>query len=159
MRNNHPSSTNNNDRGPSYKNVNLRINKLLPIPTKKMKVTLFGEIYNLFNFTNYNIDYINPTTGAPDMDAYILTEAFNDRPEFFDDMGNKTDRIAVSDQIDNLPGDDAGNLVKIQDINGDGFISKNEITALKLANMLASLDDPRAYLPPIQIRLGINLDF
>ncbi|MBW7995386.1 MAG: TonB-dependent receptor plug domain-containing protein [Candidatus Glassbacteria bacterium] len=157
--NGHPSSANNNDRGPSYKNVNLRLNKRLPIPYGGMRLSLFGEIYNLFGFTNYNIDYLNPTTGSPDMDAYILTEAFNDRPDFTDAGGNKVDRIALSDQIDNLPGDDAASLVQIQDINGDGFVSKNEITALKLANMLAGLDDPRAYLRPFQLRLGINLDF
>ncbi len=157
--NGHPSSTNNNDRGPSYKNMNLRLNKLLPIPVKGMRFNLFGEIYNLFGFTNYNIDYLNPTTGSPDMDAYILTEAFNDQPDFNDGSGAKVDRISVADQIDKLPGDDAENLVRIQDINGDGFITKNEITALKLANMIASLDDPRAYLRPFECRLGISVDF
>lgn len=157
--NGHPSSTNNNDRGPSYKNVNLRLNRPLPIPAGDMRLTLFAEIYNLFGFTNYNIDYINPTTGSSDMDAYILTEAFNDQPEFIDNSGTRVDRLPVADQIDNLPGDDAENLVLIQDINGDGFVSKNEITALKLANMLAALDDPRAYLRPFQLRLGLNVDF
>jgi hypothetical protein len=157
--NGHPSSNNNNDRGPSYKNVNLRLNKRLPVPYKRMRFTLFGEIYNLFGITNYNIDYINPTTGAPDMDAYILTEAFNDQPDFNDASGSRVDRISVADQIENLPGDDAENLVRIQDINGDGFITKNEITALKLANMIASLDDPRAYLRPLEFRLGISVDF
>lgn len=157
--NGHPSSNNNNDRGPSYKNVNLRLNRRLPISYKQMRVNLFGEAYNLFGFTNYNIDYINPTTGSPDMDAYILTEAFNDQPDFNDPSGARVDRISVADQIDNLPGDDATNLVRIQDINGDGFISKNEITALKLANMIASLDDPRAYLRPFQLRLGISVNF
>ncbi len=157
--NGYPSSTNNNERGPSYKNLNLRLNKRLPIPYKQMRFTLFGEIYNLLGFTNYNIDYINPTTGSPDMDAYLLTEAFNDQPDFNDASGARVDRISVADQIDHLPGDDAQNLVRIQDINGDGFITKNEITALKLANMIASLDDPRAYLRPFELRLGINVDF
>ena len=154
-----PSSTNNNERGPSYKNVNLRLNKRLPIPMQNMRFNLFGEIYNLFGFTNYNIDYINPTTGSPEMDAYILDEAFNDQPDFIDGSGNKVSMISVSDQIENLSGDDAHNLVKIQDLNGDGFVSKNEITALKLANLLASLDDPRAYLRPFEVRLGISVDF
>jgi len=106
-----------------------------------------------------NIDLINPTTGSPGMDAYILEEAFNDRPDFRDPRGEKVNRITRQEQIDNLVGDDAANLVKIQDINGDGFISKNEIVALKLANMLAGLDNPMAYLRPLEIRLGLTVDF
>jgi outer membrane receptor protein involved in Fe transport len=158
-KNGHPASTNNNERGPSYKNVNLRLNKQLPYFGDRFKVTLFTEIFNLFDFQNYNIDLINPTTGSPGMDAYILEEAFNDRPDFRDPRGEKVNRITRQEQIDNLVGDDAANLVKIQDINGDGFISKNEIVALKLANMLAGLDNPMAYLRPLEIRLGLTVDF
>ncbi|HLA40201.1 MAG TPA: hypothetical protein VJ417_09395, partial [Candidatus Glassbacteria bacterium] len=155
----HPAGTNNNDRGPSYKNFDLRINKPLPVPGSRFKVALFGEIHNLFNWKNYNIDFINPTTGSARVDAFTLEEAFNDRPDFRGDRGEKVNRISVSDQTDNLPGDDAANLVKIQDIDGDGFITKNEIVALKLANLLASLDDPRAYIRPVEVRLGVTVDF
>ncbi|HUU29790.1 MAG TPA: TonB-dependent receptor [archaeon] len=161
-RDGHPASTNNNERGPSFKTVNLRLNKTLPFFPyfkERLKVTLFTEIYNLFGFQNVNIDYLNPTTGSPGMDAFILEEVFNDRPDFRDDSGNKVDRISLSDQIENLPGDDAANLVRIQDINGDGFITKNEIVALKLANLLASLDSPLAYMRPLEVRLGVTVDF
>ena len=154
-----PASTNNNGRGPSYKDINLRINKRLPVPGERVKLTLFAEVFNLFNFKNYNIDYINPTTGSPAADAYILEKAFNDRPDFRGSAGEKVDQITLKEQIDNLAGDDAANLVKIQDIDGDGFITKNEIVALKLANLLASLDDPLAYRRPREVRLGINMDF
>jgi len=157
--NGHPVSMNNNERGPSYKTLDLRINKPLNVPGSRWRVALFGEIHNLFNWKNYNIDYINSTTGSAGVDAYMQDEAFNDRPDFTDSRGEKTDRLSLSDQMDNLPGDDAVDLVKIQDIDGDGFISKNEIVALKLANMLASLDDPRAYMRPIEVRLGITVDF
>lgn len=154
-----PVSTNNNERGPSYKNFNLRLNKDLPYFGQNLRVRVFGEFMNLFGFSNYNIDYINQTTGSPNMDAYIIAEAFKDRPDFINDRGEKVDRLSLADQIANLSGDDALALVRIQDINGDGFISKNEITALKLANLLASLDNPLAYLRPREIRLGINVDF
>jgi hypothetical protein len=139
--------------------VDLRLNKALPYFGKQVKVALFTEIYNLFNFRNVNIDYLNPTTGSPGADAFMLEEAFNDRPDFRDQSGNKVDRLSRADQIENLPGDDAATLVQIQDINGDGFISKNEIVALKLANLLASLDNPMAYMRPLEVRLGISVDF
>ncbi len=158
-RDGHPATKNNNERGPSYKNVNLRLNKRLPYFGDRFKVTLFTEIFNLFDFQNFNIDLINPTTGSPGIDAYILEEAFNDRPDFRDPSGEKINRISRQEQIDNLVGDDAANLVKVQDINGDGFISKNEIVALKLANMLAGLDNPMAYLRPLEVRLGVTVDF
>ncbi|MEA2062889.1 MAG: carboxypeptidase regulatory-like domain-containing protein [Gemmatimonadota bacterium] len=154
-----PSSTNNNERGACFKTLNLRLNKRLPLPGKRFKVSVFTEIYNLLDWKNYNIDRINPTTGNPGEDAFILDEAFKDRPDFIDDSGEKIDRISRADQKDNLTGDDAEMLVKIQDINGDGFISKNEITALKLASMLAGLDNPLAYLGPRLVRLGVNVDF
>ena len=158
-RNGLPLSTNNNERGASSKMVDLRLNKALPYFGKQVKVALFTEIYNLFNFRNVNIDYLNPTTGSPGADAFMLEEAFNDRPDFRDQSGNKVDRLSRADQIENLPGDDAATLVQIQDINGDGFISKNEIVALKLANLLASLDNPMAYMRPLEVRLGISVDF
>ncbi len=157
--NGYPSGSNNNGRGPSYKNFNLRINKDLPYFGPRLKVRAFGEFYNIFGFTNYNIDYINPTTGSANVDAYILSEAFKDRPDFRDASGDKIDRLTRSEQTGNLSGDDAAMLVKIQDIDGDGYITKNEIVALKLANLLASLDNPLAYLRPLEIRLGVSVDF
>ncbi|MEA1996522.1 MAG: TonB-dependent receptor, partial [Gemmatimonadota bacterium] len=161
-RDGHPLSTNNNERGPSFKNVNLRVNKALPrLPGvgDRMKITLFAEIYNLFNFRNVNIDNLNPTTGSPGVDAFMLEEAFNDRPDFRDSDGEKVDRLSRASQKDNLPGDDAVNLVRIQDLDGDGFITKNEVSALRIANMLAALDNPLAYLRPFQARLGLTVDF
>lgn len=158
----HPVSANNNERGPSFKTVNLRVNKTLPsLPYfgKRLRLTLFGEFFNLFNFKNVNIDYLNPTTGSPGMDAFLIEEAFNDRPDFRNDRGEKVDRLSRAEQMDELPGDDAANLVKIQDINGDGFITKNEIVALKMANLLASLDNPLGYLRPLEIRVGMTVDF
>lgn len=155
----YPASSNNNERGPAYKNINLRINKELPYFGPRLKVRAFGEFFNLFGFTNYNIDYINPTTGSPDVDAYILKEAFNDRPDFRDASGHKVDRLTRSEQIEKLTGDDAQTLVRVQDLDGDGYISKNEIVALKLANLLASLDNPMAYLRPLEVRLGVSVDF
>jgi outer membrane receptor protein involved in Fe transport len=154
-----PSSTNNNERGPSFKNLNLRLNKKLPFFGQRLKVSLFTEIFNIFNWENYNIDYLNATTGSPGVDAYLIDEAFKDSPDFHNSSGEKVDRLSLADQIENLPGDDASNLVLIQDINGDGYISENEITALKLANLLAGLDNPLAYLRPRQVRLGATVDF
>jgi len=158
-RDGHPSSTSNNERGPAFKTVNLRLNKTLPYFGERFQVTVFMEIFNLFDWDNFNIDYLNPTTGSPGEDAFIIGEAFNDRPDFRDGSGEKVDRLSRADQKENLPGDDAENLVKIQDIDGDGFVSKNEIMALKLANMLAGLDNPLAYLRPRQVRLGVTVDF
>ena len=158
-RDGHPSSTNNNERGPSFKTLNLRLNKKLPYFGEGFQVAVFGEIFNLFDWDNYNIDYLNPTTGSPGVDAFVIEEAFKDRPDFRDGRGEKVDRLSRADQKENLPGDDADNLVKIQDIDGDGFVTKNEIVALKLANMLAGLDNPMAYLRPRQVRLGVTVDF
>ncbi len=155
----HPLSTNNNERGPSYRNVNLRVNKLLPSPLAGMRLSLFSEIHNLFGFRTYGIDYLNATSGSAGIDAYLLEEAFKDRPDFRNPQGEKVDRITRAEQIDNLPGEDAAALVAIQDINGDGFIAKNEIVALKLASMLAALDNPLAYGRPLEVRLGLSVDF
>ena len=154
-----PESTTNNERGPAFKNFNLRLYKDLPYFGDKVRVTVFSEIFNVFNWTNYSIDYLNPTTGEAGIDAYILAEAFNDRPDFRSSGGEKVNQVSRADRIEELSGDDAENLVEIQDINGDGFITKNEITALKLATMLATLDDPRAYLRPREVHLGVKVDF
>ncbi|MBN2288508.1 MAG: TonB-dependent receptor [Candidatus Glassbacteria bacterium] len=158
-RDGNPSSTNNNERGPSFKNLNLRLNKKLPFFGERFQVAVFTEVYNIFGWENFNIDYLNPTTGSPGVDAFIIGEAFNDRPDFRDGSGEKVDRLSLADQKENLPGDDAENLVKIQDIDGDGFVTKNEIVALKLASLLAGLDNPLAYLRPREVRFGVNVDF
>ncbi|MBW1696479.1 MAG: TonB-dependent receptor [Deltaproteobacteria bacterium] len=149
---------NNNARTRSVKLANLRVSKRLP-KGEKWRLSLFVEVMNLFNTENVKPSMVNPTTGQPGVDAFLLGElasqlgSFTTRPE----------PVSVAEEASNteLSPDPAERLALagIRDLNGNGLVEYPETFALRLAAMLAAMDNPLAYLKPREVRLGLRVDF
>ncbi len=50
-------------------------------------------------------------------------------------------------------------LARVRDINGDGLVEYPETFALRLAALLAAMENPLAYLRPREVRLGVRYEF
>ncbi|HLA39833.1 MAG TPA: hypothetical protein VJ417_07545, partial [Candidatus Glassbacteria bacterium] len=114
---------------------------------------------NLFNDRNYKSSMVNSTTGQPGVDAYLLGElertitGFTVRPEAVSVQAEAANSELSSDPAERLA------LAEIRDINGNGLVEYPETLALRLAALLAAMDNPLAYLRPREVRLGVRFDF
>ena len=118
------------------------------------------EIMNLFNNLNIKPSMVNPTTGEPGVDRYLLEElrrqlgSFTSKPEALTVEKEAEVRTELSpDPAERLL------LARIRDINGNGLVEYPEIFALRLAALLAAMDNPLAYLRPRELRLGVRFEF
>ncbi|MFH1069367.1 MAG: carboxypeptidase regulatory-like domain-containing protein [Candidatus Glassbacteria bacterium] len=149
---------NNNSRTRSVRYANLRLTRRLLVGASR-RLSLFVEIMNLLGDRNLKPSMINPTTGQPGVDAYLLGElertitSFTTTPEPVP--------VAVEAARGELSADPAERLAlaEIRDINGNGLVEYPETLALRLAALMAAMDNPLAYLRPREVRLGVRLDF
>jgi hypothetical protein len=149
---------NNNARTSSVKIANLRVSKRLPMGEKR-RLSFFLEVMNLFNTENVKSSMVNPTTGQPGVDAFLLGELANQIGSFT----TRPEPVRVEDEATNaelspLPAERL-TLARIRDLNGNGLVEYPETFALRLAAMLAAMDNPLAYLSPREVRLGLRVDF
>ena len=149
---------NNNARTSSVKIANLRVSKRVGLGEKK-RLSFFVEVMNLFNTVNVNAPMVNPTTGQPGADAFLLGElagrigSFTARPEPV-----PVEQEALNAELSTDPAE-RQTLAGIRDLNGNGVVEYPETFALRLAAMLAAMDNPLAYLRPREARLGARVDF
>ena len=149
---------NNNSRTESLSYANLRLTRRIPIDNYR-RLSIFLEVMNLFNRKNIRASRINPTTGQPGVDRYLLGELENTLTSFT--TAPEAVTVEQEAQRSELSGDPAERLLlaQIRDINGDGMVDYTESFALQTAALLAAMDNPRAWLRPREIRLGVRLDF
>ncbi|MBW7995560.1 MAG: TonB-dependent receptor plug domain-containing protein [Candidatus Glassbacteria bacterium] len=149
---------NNNGRTASVRYANLRITRRFPLDEYR-RLSVFLEVMNLFNDRNIRASRVNPTTGQPGVDRYLLGElertltSFTTTPEPVS--------VAIEAERAELSPDPAERLIlaRIRDVDGDGLVEYTETFALSTAALLAAMDSPRSYMRPREIRLGIRLDF
>jgi len=148
-----------NARTRAVKTANLRISRRLPVSGKRRNLIFFVEIMNLFNTLNIKPSMVNPTTGEPGIDAFLLGEMARQISGFT----VKPQSRAVADEALNAELSTVAQerlaLAQVRDINGNGLVEYPETFALRLAAMMAAMDNPLAYLSPRQVRLGLRLDF
>ena len=152
---------NNNARTRGVKVANLRLIRRLGLgnPESDRRISLFVEIKNLFNTENIKPSMINPTTGQPGVDAYLLEDLAKSLSSFT----TVPVPVTVEQQAANTElSQDAEQrlaLAQVQDINGNGLVEYPETFSLRLAALLAAMDNPLAYLRPREVRLGVRFDF
>ncbi|MEA1996028.1 MAG: TonB-dependent receptor, partial [Gemmatimonadota bacterium] len=154
---------NNNARTRAIKIANLRVTKLLPLGDRLgagRRLSFFVEVMNLFNTVNIKPSMVNPTTGEPGVDRFLTGELAGQLGRFT----SMPEAVTVLDEAENnmeLSTDPAERfqLAQIRDINGNGLIEYPETFALRLAALLAAMDNPRAYLRPREVRMGLRFDF
>ncbi|MEA2062171.1 MAG: TonB-dependent receptor [Gemmatimonadota bacterium] len=153
------SGENNTGRTRSVQLANLRVTKMFSLG-RRMQLTVFSEVKNLFNRENIIATKVNPTTGQPGVDAFLLGEldrrlgSFTSMPE----PGTVQEVAAAGAEFS---GDPAERLLvaSIRDIDGDGLVEYPEEFALRLAAMLAAMDNPRAYGRPREVRIGVRFSY
>ena len=150
---------NNAGRTKAFQAANLRIMKKFPLGAGR-RLSIFAEIMNLFDRANVASSMVNPTTGQPGVDAYLLGELAGRINAFTTPPAGRT----VAEEASANPefsSDPAERLLvaSIRDINGDGIVEYPETFALQLAGLLAAMDDPTAYLRPREVRFGVRVDF
>ena len=123
---------NNNARTRSVKIANLRVSKRLPMGEKR-RLSFFLEVMNLFNTENIKPSMVNPTTGQPGVDAFLLGElakqigSFTTRPEPV-----SVEDVATNAELSPNPAERL-TLAMIRDLNGNGLVEYPETFALRLA--------------------------
>ena len=146
---------NNTGRTRSFQLANLRVTKNLSL-NERLQLTVFAEVMNLFNRANVNSSKVNPTTGQPGVDAYLLGELESQIGSFTTMPESRTiEEEAASNEFSQDPAEDL--LISgIRDLDGDGLVEYSETMALSLASLLAAMDNPTAYGRPREVRLGIR---
>lgn len=152
-------SENNQGRTASVQYTNLRITRRFTIAGSN-RLSLFAEVMNLFNRKNINSLMVNPTTGKVGVDAYLLTE-LQQEIAGFTRMPESLTVQEVADQSPEFSSNPAERLIiaSVRDLDGDGLVEFPETYALQLAALLASTDNPRAYMQPRQIRIGLRYNY
>ncbi|HUU27918.1 MAG TPA: carboxypeptidase-like regulatory domain-containing protein [archaeon] len=150
---------NNNARTHSVKLADLRVSRRFPLG-KKRRLSCFVEIMNLLNTVNIKPSRVNPTTGEPGVDRFLLGELSKQLTSFTSIPESRTveqeaeyNTELAEDPLERLQ------LAQIRDINGNGLVEYPEAFALRLAALLAAMDNPMAYLRPREVRLGFRFDF
>jgi carboxypeptidase family protein len=149
---------NNNSRTESVSFANLRVSRHFPLDQYR-RLNVFLEVMNLFNRRNISAARVNLTTGQPGVDRYLLGELEKTLTSFTTPPEPVT--VAQEAQRAELSLDPAERmaLAQIRDIDGDGLVEYSETFALRTAALLAAMDNPRSYMRPREIRLGVRLDF
>ncbi len=149
---------NNNSRTGSVSFANLRLTRRFPL-SEYRRLSVFLQVMNLFNERNISSGRVNPTTGQPGVDRYLLGELENTLTSFT----TPPEPVTVEHEAGRaeLSTDPAERmlLARIRDINGDGLVEYSESFALRTAALLAAMDNPRSWMRPREVRLGIRLDF
>jgi len=128
-------TTANSARAPDFKLVDLRLSKAFRLGGKR--VTMFAMILNLFENINYGQQGIDPTSGQVGIDKYFIEEII---PSALRQQTTTEDRL-------------------IRDLNKDGTVSTSEYAAAMFAKGRAQDFDPRFWLRPREIRLGVEYSF
>lgn len=149
---------NNNSRTESVSFANLRVSRHFPL-SEYRRLGVFLEVMNLFNRRNISAGRVNLTTGQPGIDRYLLGELENTLTSFTTAPEPVT--VAREAERSELSPNPAERMIlaRIRDINGDGLVEYTETFALRTAALLAAMDNPRSYMRPREVRLGIRLDF
>lgn len=150
---------NNNGRTAAFQVANLRITKRFPLAGGR-RLSAFADIMNLFNRVNTASSRVNPTTGKPGVDAFLMGELAGRINSFTTPPAGRTveGEAAANPEFSTDPAERLL-VASIRDINGDGIVDYPETFALQLAGLLAAMDDPTAYLRPREVRFGLRLDF
>jgi len=149
---------NNTGRARSFQLARLRVTKNFPL-SEGLQLMFFAEVMNLFNRENINSLKVNPTTGQPGVDAFLLGElerqigSFTSMPE-----PNTIEQEAEGTRFSDDPAQRLL-IAGIRDLDGDGLVEYPETFALRLAGLLAAMDNPRAYGRPREVRLGVRFSF
>ncbi|HUU27147.1 MAG TPA: TonB-dependent receptor [archaeon] len=125
----------NSARTPDFKLADLRLSKGFMLGGNHVRVT--ATIFNLFENVNYGQQGIDPTSGQVGNDKYFIQEILPSALET---------SVRTEAQL-------------IRDFNKDGFVSKSEAAAAAFAKGLAQDYDPRFWLRPREIRLGLEYAF
>ena len=128
-------TTANSARSPGYKMADLRVTKRFTVMGDR--ITLFANIFNLFENVNYGQQGIDPTSGQVGIDKYFLEEVL---------PSALVTPVRTESQF-------------IRDFNKDGVVSKAEAAAASFAKGRAQDFDPQFWLTPRQIRLGVDYSF
>jgi carboxypeptidase-like protein/outer membrane beta-barrel protein/TonB-dependent receptor-like protein len=149
---------NNTGRTRSFQLANLRVTRSISL-REGLRLTVFAEMMNLFNRANINSSKVNPTTGQPRVDAYLMSElerqigSFNTLPE-----SRTVEEEAASTEFSQNPAE-ALLIAGLRDLDGDGLVEYPETMALSLAGLLAAMDNPTAYGRPREVRIGVKFSF
>jgi len=149
---------NNTGRTRSFQVADLRVTRSFSL-SERLRLTVFAEVMNLFNRENINSLKVNPTTGQPGVDAFLLGElerrvgSFTSIPE-----PNTIEEEAAATEFSQDPAERLL-VAGIRDLDGDGLVEYPETFALGLAGLLAAMDNPRAYGRPREVRLGVRFSF
>ncbi len=149
---------NNTGRTRSVQVANLRVTRSFSL-SDRLQMMFFAEVMNLFNRENINSLKVNPTTGQPGVDAFLLGElerqlsSFTSIPE-----PNTIEQEAAGAEFSKDPAERL-QVAALRDLDGDGLVEYPETFALRLAGLLAAMDNPRAYGRPREVRLGVKLSF
>ena len=129
-------TTSNSARTPDFKLVDLRLSKSFGLGGNR--VTVFAIIMNLFENVNYGQQGIDPTSGQVGIDKFAIDEVIP--------SATPVDVITAEDML-------------IRDFNKDGEITRSEAAAAQFARSRAQDFDPRFWLRPREVRLGVEYSF
>ncbi len=125
----------NTGRGADFKIADLRVSKAYDLAGNR--VSFFAMVMNLFDNVNVAQQGVDPTSGQVGIDKYFVEEILPSALET---------QVASEAQL-------------IRDLNKDGFVSKSEAAAAAFAKGRAQDFDPRFWLRPREVRLGVEYDF
>ena len=128
-------TTANSARTPGWKSADLRLTKSFRLSGNR--ITLFANIFNLFENVNYGQQGIDPTSGQVGIDKYFLQEILPSALEY---------PVTTEARL-------------IRDFNKDGFVSQSEAAAASFAKGRAQDFDPSFWLRPREVRLGVEYNF
>ena len=129
-------TTSNSARTPDFKLADLRLSKSFRLGGNR--VTVFANIMNLFENVNYGQQAIDPTSGQVGIDKFSIEEVIP--------SATPVAQITAEDML-------------IRDFNKDGEITRSEAAAAQFARSSAQDLDPRFWLRPREVRLGVEYSF